>query len=107
MRKYKVLRFFDIIFAIFFFIGAIVYIALSNSVEVNSAEQNTMTVAGIICIVLFILCVVFSVKLKKKIEQPIIEAQQKAAEAYQQKLLEHQNYMREIGAVMEVYGKHA
>ena len=43
MKKCKVVRFFLNLFSVFFFVGAIAYIALSNSKEVNSAEQNVMT----------------------------------------------------------------
>jgi len=35
MKKYKVIRFFLNLFSVFFFVGAIAYIALSNSKEVN------------------------------------------------------------------------
>lgn len=104
MKKYKVIRFFLNLFSVFFFVGAIAYIALSNSKEVNSAEQNVMTAAGIICIVLFILCVVFSKKLKKKINQPIIMAQRQAAE---QARLVHQQELEERNALFKCQGSHA
>lgn len=103
MKKYKVIRFFLNLFSVFFFIGAIAYIALSNSTEVNSSEQNVMIVAGIICIVLFILCVIFSKKLKKKIKQPIIEAQRQAAE---QARLVHQQELEERNALFKCQGLH-
>lgn len=103
MKKYKVIRFFLNLFSVFFFIGAIAYIALSNSTEVNSSEQNVMTAAGIICIVLFILCVVFSKKLKEKINQPIIEARRQAAE---QERLVHQQELEERNALFKCQGLH-
>ncbi len=40
MKKCKVVRFFSEFIFCFLFIGAIAYIALSNSKEVNSAEQK-------------------------------------------------------------------
>ena len=103
-KKCKVVRFFLNLFSVFFFVGAIAYIALSNSTEVNSSEQNVMTAAGIICIVLFILCVVFSKKLKKKINQPIIMAQRQAAE---QARLVHQQELEERNALFKCQGSHA
>lgn len=103
MGKYKVIRFFLNLFAAFFVIGAIVYIAQSNSLGINSAEQNVMTIAGIICIVFFIFCVIFSKKLKKKIKQPIIEAKHQAAE---RERLECQRELEERNALFKCQGLH-
>lgn len=104
MKMYKVLRFFVNIFAAFFLIGTIFYIAMSNSVE--SVEKNAVAIAGVVFIVLFVLCVIVSKKLKKKIRRPIEEAKQKAIEVAQRKLAEHQEFMRQIGASFERNGLH-
>lgn len=61
----------------------------------------------LIILLLFLAFCIFMIAKTSKARKARKIMQKKAAEAYQQKLLEHQNYMREIGAVMEVYGKHA
>lgn len=85
MKKYKILRFFTSLFSVFFLIGTIAYIALANSQE-GASDKNAFAILGTIFLVLFILCIVVSKKLKKKIKQPIIEAQRLAVEQERLKL---------------------
>lgn len=101
MKKYKVLRFFVNLLSIFFITGSIIYLGLCNTEEFAS-EKNAVAILGVICLILFIVCVVVSTKLKKKIRKPIEEAKQKALQEYQNTLAEKNAHFSTSGS--HVYG---
>ncbi len=98
MKKYKILRFFTNLFSVFFLLEVFVSIALVGSQEADS-EKNIFAILGTFCFVLFIVCIVVSKKLKKKIKQPMIEAQQLAK-------LEYQKELEERNALFKCSGSH-
>lgn len=102
MTKYKLLRFLTNLFSVFFLIGAITYFALTGS-EGAGADKSVFVILGIISLLLFALCIVISKKLKKKIKQPIIEAQQLAVE---QEKLKYQKALDERNALFKCSGSH-
>lgn len=102
MTKYKILRFLSNLFSVFFLIETIACIILNYSKE-NVSEENNFIIPAIICLVLFIVCIVVSKKLKKKIKQPIIEAQQLAVE---QEKLKYQKTLDERNALFKCSGSH-
>ena len=74
--------------------------------ESTVGELRPYIIVIVILLLIAAFCIFMAIKTSKARKAGKI-MQKKAAEAYQQKLLEHQNYMREIGAIIEVCGKHA
>lgn len=60
----------------------------------------------VFCLLIIVFCIYMFIKTSKAKKAGKI-MQQKAAEEHQKKVIEHQNHMREIGAIMEVFGRHA
>ena len=73
--------------------------------ESTVGELMPYIIVIVILLLIIAFCIFMAVKTSKAKKAGKI-MQQKAAEEHQKKVIEHQNHMREIGAIMEVFGRH-